>query len=124
MENRLCQSCGEHLRGRIDKRFCSDYCRAMHYNRIHAVDNQLIRRVHYALRTNRNILKRLVSAHGERNIDRDTLLSLGFRPEYMTSIIREPGAGQKFLCYDYGYCTDPDGTIKLIGPQVQNQSEV
>lgn len=122
MENRRCQACGEFLRGRIDKRFCSDYCRAMHYNRIHAVDNLLIRRVHYALRTNRNILRRLVSVHGERTIDRETLLSMGFRPEYMTSIIREPDTGQKFLCYDYGYCADPDGTIKLIGPQARDQS--
>ena len=122
MENRLCQACGEFLRGRIDKRFCSDYCRAMHYNRIHAVDNQLIRRIHYALRTNRNILRRLVSAHGEHTIDRETLLALGFRPEYMTSIIREPGVGQHFLCYDYGYSADADGTIKLIGPKRRDHS--
>jgi len=117
-----CQSCGEPLRGRIDKRFCSDYCRAVNYNRLHAADNQLIRRIHYVLRANRNILKRLVGTYGERRIDREVLLSMGFRPEYMTGMVREPGSGHKYLCYDYGYWTDPDGNIRLIGPAGRDHS--
>ena len=34
MEHRECLECGEPLKGRVDKKFCSDYCRNSHNNKV------------------------------------------------------------------------------------------
>ena len=47
MEHRLCLECGDHLKGRIDKKFCSDYCRNSFNNKVNKDKKKLFQKVDY-----------------------------------------------------------------------------
>lgn len=111
---RLCRVCQEEFRGRSDKRFCSDYCRAQHYNELHAGNIQLIRRVHYALRQNRNILHGLFVTFGSIEIDPRLLMDAGVRLDFVTRIIRQSNGEEICVCYDYGYSINKQGRYRLV----------
>lgn len=98
-----CLNCSKPLRGRSDKKFCDDYCRNSHNNKLNAEHNSFIRRVNNLLRRNRKILEEL-HASGERTrVTKEALIQSGFHFKYVTH--RETGSkGQACLfCYDYGY---------------------
>ena len=45
MENRKCLECEETVKGRVDKKFCSDYCRNSYNNRVNKDSKNLIRNI-------------------------------------------------------------------------------
>ena len=45
-----CLECGEPLQGRVDKRFCGDYCRNTYHNRSNRGASAIIRQVNRVLR--------------------------------------------------------------------------
>ncbi|MGB3849468.1 MAG: hypothetical protein WA958_05830 [Tunicatimonas sp.] len=56
---RKCPSCGEPVQGRIDKRFCSPYCKsAYHYQQNRDRSDNLFKRIDNQLKQNRRILKK------------------------------------------------------------------
>jgi predicted nucleic acid-binding Zn ribbon protein len=58
--NRNCPACGKPLNGRVDKRFCDDYCRNGYNNQLKSASNNLVRNINNALGKNRRILKSLL----------------------------------------------------------------
>ena len=102
-EKRLCQSCGQILQGRTDKKFCDDGCRNNFNNQQNSVQNKEIRIINRVLKRNRAILLAILSV-GEKptKVDREYLLLEGFNFRYMTH--QEVGSdGQSYqICYDVG----------------------
>ena len=50
MEQKLCLECGEQIQGRSDKKFCSDYCRNSHNNKVNTESKNLIRNTNNRLK--------------------------------------------------------------------------
>lgn len=102
MENRTCLECGEALKGRSDKKFCSDYCRNSYNNRVNRDSKNLIRNVNNRLRKNYRILSELNSS-GKTKVTRSRLLEKNFDLSLFTSIYTTKSGNVYFYVYDQGY---------------------
>lgn len=103
MPARRCLDCGAILKGRSDKKFCSDQCRNNYNNTINREANNLVRNVHSVLRKNRKILCELYEG-GKKKVHRDALLVSEFNKNFFTHTIETDGDSviTKY-CYEYGY---------------------
>ena len=112
-QRRQCTTCREEIHGRSDKRFCSDYCRALHYNQVDADASLLMRRVNYQIRKNRRILARF-NPKGKTKVARANLLEAGLNFQYHTHT-RTTRSGQVFrFCYDQGYYEMKNNYVKIL----------
>ncbi len=105
-ENRACQTCGNPLRGRADKKFCNDYCRNQFNNELKSRDyySPLIRSINNSLQRNRKILAGILGDEGETaRISRETLLRQGFHFKYLTHTRTTRNGRHYYYCYEYGY---------------------
>lgn len=50
MEKTKCLSCEEPITGRIDKKFCSDYCRSTYNNRLNSDATKIVRNINNRLK--------------------------------------------------------------------------
>lgn len=103
-EDKICLLCGKILKGRSDKKFCDDYCRAAFNNELKSAANNHIRNVNNALGKNRRILESLLPA-GEQTAkaSRDKLVEKGFLFKYHTHQYHARNGNTYFYCYEYGY---------------------
>ena len=86
MEKQKCLECNEPFAGRVDKKFCSDYCRNTHNNKVNKDSKNLIRNVNNRLRKNWRILEEL-NPNGKCKISKQRMdakvLILIFSPIYI-----------------------------------------
>lgn len=103
-EEKLCLTCSKPVKGRSDKKFCDDYCRAAHNNDLKSAANNTIRNVNNALGKNRRILESLLP-EGEptAKTNKDKLLEKGFQFKYHTHLYQTKNEKTYFYCYEYGY---------------------
>ena len=103
-EIKTCLFCEKPVKGRSDKKFCDDYCRAAYNNDLKSASNNYIRNVNNALGKNRRILESLLP-EGEptAKANQDKLLQLGFQFKYLTHIYTTKTDKTYFYCYEYGY---------------------
>ncbi|MGZ4061408.1 MAG: hypothetical protein ACXVP0_00485 [Bacteroidia bacterium] len=102
MIKRTCLECGELLYGRCDKKFCDDYCRNLHNNKLNSDETNYIRKVNNSLRKNRRILQSL-SSDAPNEVPRQKLADLGFNFTLYTASTGKKVGQACFFCYDYGY---------------------
>ncbi len=101
---RSCQTCGKALKGRIDKKFCDDYCRNAHNNKQNSDQYNLIRNVNNILRKNRRILEQAIpSGEGMVKCPRQKLLESGYNFKYHTHQYTNKKGLVYHFCYDLGY---------------------
>ena len=112
MSERLCLDCGDKLRGRSDKKFCSDSCRNNYNNRQNKDANNFVRNVHSVLRRNRRILADLYES-GNTRVHLDALLVSAYNFNFMTQVIESENSVSRF-CFEYGYRELDDSYIELI----------
>ncbi len=99
-----CLSCGKTLKGRIDKKFCDDYCRNNYNNLSKGGGSNFIRNINNVLRKNRNILESVLPETEEMaKTNRDKLLQQGFQFKYMTHTYTNKKGNVYYFCYEYGY---------------------
>jgi len=100
---RLCLCCNKIVEGRIDKLFCSAYCKtSFHYlknkaknrTRFHVVDDQLKR--------NRSILQHFHKS-GKTTLLKSELVDKGFDPNYFTNYWKNSKNDVYLFCYEYGF---------------------
>ncbi len=113
MKKRACLDCGDTVRGRADKKFCSDQCRNNYNNRLNKDNNQYVRNVHTLLRRNRRILSDLYS-EGKRKIHRDALFALGYNFNFFTHTIELQSGETSRFCFEYGYAEPETDFVELI----------
>ena len=103
-ETKTCLFCEKRVKGRSDKKFCDDYCRAAYNNDLKSASNNYIRNVNNALGKNRRILESLLP-EGEptAKANQDKLLQLGFQFKYHTHQYTAKNGNNYFYCYEYGY---------------------
>ena len=97
-----CPECGEKIVGRTDKKFCSDYCRNAHNNKINKDNTNLVRNINNQLRKNFRILEELNPTDKTR-ASKAKLQAKGFSFEYFTSIYTTKSGTIYYFVYDQGY---------------------
>ncbi len=102
MDDKKCLECDITFVGRIDKKYCSDYCRNTYNNKLDKEDKNQIRNINNRLRKNYKILTTL-NASGKTTITKHKLLSNGFDFDYLTSIYTTKKGNVYHFCYDQGY---------------------
>ncbi len=99
---KICLECGEPLKGRPDKKFCSDQCRVSFNNRLNSDETNYVRNVNNALRKNRRILAAL-NPSGKTKVSHGKLLEMGFDFRYHTDLYKTKDGAVYFYCYEQGY---------------------
>ena len=105
-ETKFCLSCGEPLKGRVDKKFCNDYCRNNYNNQQKAKGSHsgYVRNINNTLMKNRKILESILPESEETaKANKDKLQRLGFHFKYLTHTYTTKTGKTYFYCYDYGY---------------------
>jgi predicted nucleic acid-binding Zn ribbon protein len=105
-ETKTCLACGKPLKGRIDKKFCDDYCRNNYNNQQKAKGSHssFVRNINNALLKNRKILESILPPGEETaKANKDKLMRLGFQFKYLTHIYTTKTGKTYYYCYDYGY---------------------
>lgn len=110
---RTCQQCGQTLRGRIDKIFCTDHCRSSHHNKLPNIDLLYIRKINRALKKNWKILYGIRTS-GMKKIHRSKLAQLGFDAQLCTSMYTSKKKKVYYFCYDEGYLELDNGYCFLV----------
>ncbi len=128
MEQKLlktCIECDEVIRGRTDKRFCSDSCRSAFHNRDKFQLPATYRLIDHRLKRNRKILEKCYKmlestspTHGifelmDPILDKKNVKTLGFAFDYYTH--KDWVDAKEFtFCYEYGYRFTENNAIVLI----------
>lgn len=99
---RKCPICGDKLRGRVDKKFCSDFCRNSHNNSLKRSSNNLVRNINNQLRKNYRILE-AINTEDKVKTTKNRLLQMGFSFDYFTSTYTTKTGSTYFYLYDQGY---------------------
>lgn len=105
MEQRVCLTCGEKLKGRIDKKFCDDQCRTSYNNRLNSDSAAIIKRINNILKKNRRVLEELLvdAPEGKIKVSKKKLLDKGFNFSYQTHIYKTKTGTVYYFSYEYGY---------------------
>ena len=99
---RVCPDCGEIIKGRTDKKFCSDACRNSYNNKRNADVSNYVRSINNILRHNRRIIEEL--APGDKaTTHKSKLLEKGFDFGYYTNTYKTQKGAVYYFCYEYGY---------------------
>lgn len=102
MELRKCPECDEAIKGRIDKKFCSDLCRNSFNNKINSDTNNYVRNINNSLRKNRRILEELLKGDTTK-LPKQKLTDKGFNFNFYTNQNITKNNNTYFFCYEFGY---------------------
>ena len=113
--DKVCLHCQKPLKGRVDKKFCDDYCRNNYNNRLNSDATPLVRNINNTLRRNRRILEEVKTGGDKFGFaTREKLLSKGFRFQYCTHTYTNNQGETYYYCYDYGYVWKDDKKRYMI----------
>ncbi len=113
MEERKCLECGELLKGRSDKKFCSDQCRSSYYNQQFTTENNFIRQVNNILKKNWKILNEL-NPGDKTTTNKTRLVKRGFNLNYYTSTYTTRNGRIYYFCYNLGYSEIGENKLVLV----------
>jgi len=102
METKQCLECEEQVRGRIDKKFCSDLCRNSYNNKQNSDSTSYVRNITNILRKNRRILAEFISDETAKT-SKNKLIERGFVFRYITNTYTTQKGATYYFCYEYGY---------------------
>ena len=111
--NPVCPECGNAIKGRSDKKFCSDQCRNAYNNRQNRDQDNYMRKVNNILRKNRRILAEL-NPNGKSKTTRSILTEKGFHFQYVTNIYQTKQGKVYYFCYEQGFLPLPNGEVALV----------
>lgn len=115
-QKRTCPVCGDSFRGRRDKKFCSDQCRATFNNSRKKETEGYVNEINRILRKNRSILKS-INPQGKSTVREDYLRLQGFNFRYFTTFYQTESRLTYFFCYEYGYLQIEGGKVLIINWQ-------
>lgn len=120
MDNkRLCPVCNEPVKGRADKKYCSDSCRTEFNNRGNQDSTRTVRQINSILRRNRRIIQEL-NPNGKTRVSAYMLAERGFNFRYFTSMYTTKKGHTYFFCYEYGYLRLEEGDYALVMREKQS----
>jgi hypothetical protein len=114
LEKKECLQCGSTLRGRVDKKFCNDYCRNAYNNALKSAQYTTVRRINAILLRNRRLLGALLGGDDSCKVTREDLLLQGVQTRYHThQYVNGRGAVYRF-CYEFGWLELPGDRCLLV----------
>lgn len=119
MEKRACPECGELIKGRIDKKFCSDLCRNSFNNKINSDSNNFVRNINNTLRKNRRILEENLQGDTTK-ISKQKLIDKGFNFTYYTNQTTTKNNHTYIYCYEFGYLPLENNMILIVKKKSEN----
>lgn len=108
-----CEYCGEVIKGRSDKKFCSSDCRNGYHNHMSSISEANLRKVNKILRKNRKILEAL-TPDDKANVHKDRLIDRGFNFNFFTHIYTTKDKRTYKYCYEYGYLQHHNDWFVLV----------
>jgi hypothetical protein len=100
---RKCIECGDKIEGRIDKIFCTPYCKSNHhYKRNIEKEKGLYVAIDRQLKLNRRLLQHFNRA-GKAIVRKEELLKAGFNPKYFTHYWKNQKGDVYLFCYEFGF---------------------
>ncbi|UWX55258.1 hypothetical protein NYZ99_01160 [Maribacter litopenaei] len=103
MEKRKCLECGAEVMGRVDKKFCNDYCRNAYNNKVNKDSKNLMRNINNRLRKNYRVLDGFKLTDGKTKTTKTRLMDKGFDFEYITNLYTTKKGTTYYFVYDLGY---------------------
>lgn len=103
MSERNCLECETEIKGRVDKKFCSDYCRNAYNNKLNKDSKNLVRNINNRLRKNYRILDSFELKEGKTRTSKTRLLDKGFDFEFITNLYTTKKGATYYFVYDLGY---------------------
>jgi hypothetical protein len=116
-QTKKCLACDTILRGRIDKKFCNDYCRNNYNNeqKLKGSQSTLVKNINAALLKNRKVLASILNKNEETaRANKDKLQRLGFHFKYFTHLYTTKTGKTYYYCYDYGYLPLDNGWYLIV----------
>jgi len=111
---RYCMDCGEEIKGRIDKKFCSDQCRNTYNNKLNSDTTNHVRNINNILRKNRRILQELNPKNDKARVHKSKMQEKGYNFNYFTSIYKTQKGTVYYFCYEHGYLQLEDDYYFLV----------
>lgn len=112
-EKNTCKECGKEIYGRIDKKFCSDYCRNSFHAKNNRDTNNYMRNVNRILRKNRKILETM-NPNGKAKVTKDVLLAKGYNFHYHTNTYTTKNGNVYYFCYEHGFMELENDWLALV----------
>jgi hypothetical protein len=112
-QNRACLECGIRIGGRLDKKYCSDFCRTSYNNRLNSDETRFMRSVNHTLRKNRRILVEL-NPEGKNKVNIQQLKMRGFDFDFFTSTFATKAGATYYYCYEQGYLPLEKNLVLLV----------
>ena len=101
---RQCLECGRAIKGRVDKKFCTDACRNSYNNRQHSDQTNAVRNINNILRKNRRLLEEMLKVGEDiSKCQRHKLSELGFDFRYHTHQYANKKGQVYLFVYDLGF---------------------
>ncbi len=98
-----CIECSGKIEGRIDKIFCSSYCKsAYHHKKNRGKGKSLYLEIDKQLKLNRKLLQHFNRA-GKAVVRKEKILNAGFNPKYFTHYWKNNKGEVYLFCYEFGF---------------------
>lgn len=112
---RKCLNCTDEFEGRVDKKFCSVYCKSnYHYELKRELEDSFYLEVDRQLKVNRRLLK-LFNRAGKSTVVADELINKGFNPGFFTHYWKNRKQDVYLFCYEFGFLRLVDsGKVKYV----------
>ncbi len=98
-----CLECDTEIRGRADKKFCSDHCRNAYNNNLNKDSKNLVRNINNRLRKNYRILSSFPLKDNKTKTTKNRLLDKGFDFDFITNLYTTKKGSVYYFVYDMGY---------------------
>ena len=100
---RKCIECESEVIGRVDKIFCSAYCKSSyHHKKKIGKEQSLYLKIDRQLKMNRRLLQHYNRA-GKAVIRKDDLIKAGFNPKYFTHYWKNQKGDVYLFCFEFGF---------------------
>jgi predicted nucleic acid-binding Zn ribbon protein len=109
---RHCQQCGASFHGRIDKKFCSDECRADYHNGRRREREKELRQVNRILSSNWRILMQQLRL-GRSEVPATELAAQNFNFNIYTATQRRFPGRRTYWCYNCTYRISQKGIVHI-----------
>lgn len=101
--NRLCLNCQSELHGRVDKKYCSEYCKSnFNYELKKNKAVSLFKSIDQQLKLNRRLLRDFNKA-GKSTVRAEKIVAAGFNPKYFTHYWKNKKGDVYLFCYEFGF---------------------
>lgn len=100
---KVCLNCNEKFEGRLNKVFCSLYCKsAYNYEKDKNKPLTRFKVIDKQLKLNRKLLSKYNQA-GKATVRKQTLINEGFDPKTITSWWKNSKGDTYLFCYEFGF---------------------